>query len=161
MDKLHDLIHDFVEIGVDIVNPVQRSAANMDVSKLKKEFAKMAASRQPRVLFKWISRLRFAPLEMTKGRDGGRDWEVRFCPDEEGGRRVGLAPPPLNRWAKAHPTIYLTHTHGTPFFWTACTGWNGALRSTEQEWHTYLEHRVSHGYNAVESRRRHRILHKQ
>jgi uroporphyrinogen decarboxylase len=36
--SVYDLIPDFIEIGVDILNPVQRSAANMDIETLKKEF---------------------------------------------------------------------------------------------------------------------------
>jgi len=34
------LIGDFIEEGVDILNPVQRSAANMDIATLKREFGK-------------------------------------------------------------------------------------------------------------------------
>ena len=36
--SVHDLIPDLIEIGVDILNPVQVSAANMDSRKLKAEF---------------------------------------------------------------------------------------------------------------------------
>jgi uroporphyrinogen decarboxylase len=35
-----DVIGDFIDIGVDILNPIQRSAANMDIAKMKKEFGK-------------------------------------------------------------------------------------------------------------------------
>ena len=35
-----DLIPDFIEEGVDILNPVQRSAAGMEISRLKREFGK-------------------------------------------------------------------------------------------------------------------------
>ncbi len=45
---------------------------------------------------------------------------------------------------------YLAHADGTPFFWTACTAWNGALKSTEEEWTTYLQHRAEHGYNVIQ-----------
>jgi uroporphyrinogen decarboxylase len=38
--SVYDLIPDFIEEGVDILNPVQRSAAKMDITKLKKEFGK-------------------------------------------------------------------------------------------------------------------------
>jgi uroporphyrinogen decarboxylase len=31
-----DIIGDFIDIGVDILNPIQRSAAKMDVEKMKK-----------------------------------------------------------------------------------------------------------------------------
>jgi uroporphyrinogen decarboxylase len=36
--SVYEIIPDFIEIGVDIINPVQVSAANMDSKKLKKEF---------------------------------------------------------------------------------------------------------------------------
>lgn len=38
--SVYDLIGDLVEIGVDILNPVQVRARNMDTKKLKKEFGK-------------------------------------------------------------------------------------------------------------------------
>lgn len=36
--SVHDIIPDLIEVGVDALNPVQVSAANMDSNKLKKEF---------------------------------------------------------------------------------------------------------------------------
>jgi uroporphyrinogen decarboxylase len=36
--SVYDVIPDFIEIGVDILNPIQRSAAKMDITVLKKEF---------------------------------------------------------------------------------------------------------------------------
>jgi len=36
----YEFIPDFIEIGVDILNPVQVSAGGMDTQKLKKEFGK-------------------------------------------------------------------------------------------------------------------------
>ena len=36
--SVYDLIPDFIEAGVDILNPVQRGAARMDLSRLKREF---------------------------------------------------------------------------------------------------------------------------
>ncbi len=38
--SVYDIIPDLIEIGVDALNPVQRSAANMDLVRLKKEFGK-------------------------------------------------------------------------------------------------------------------------
>jgi len=35
---VYDIVGDLVDIGVDILNPIQRSAAGMDIVKLKKEF---------------------------------------------------------------------------------------------------------------------------
>jgi uroporphyrinogen decarboxylase len=37
---VYDFIPDLIEMGVDILNPVQVSAANMDSKKLKDEFGK-------------------------------------------------------------------------------------------------------------------------
>ena len=37
---VYDLIPDFIEAGVDILSPVQRGAAKMDIETLKKEFGK-------------------------------------------------------------------------------------------------------------------------
>jgi uroporphyrinogen decarboxylase len=37
--SVYELIEDFIEIGVDILNPVQTSAANMELEKLKERFA--------------------------------------------------------------------------------------------------------------------------
>lgn len=36
--SIYDIIPDIIEIGVDVLNPVQRNAANMDIETLKKEF---------------------------------------------------------------------------------------------------------------------------
>lgn len=38
--SVYDLVPDFIDIGVDILNPIQRSAAKMDIVKLKKEFGR-------------------------------------------------------------------------------------------------------------------------
>jgi len=38
--SIYDIIPDFIEVGVDILNPIQRSAAKMDITKLKQEFGK-------------------------------------------------------------------------------------------------------------------------
>jgi hypothetical protein len=47
-------------------------------------------------------------------------------------------------------TYYLTHADGTPFFWLACTAWNGALKSTDSEWDKYLKQRVDNGYSVIQ-----------
>jgi len=108
--------------------------------------------------------------------DGGTRWKVRFCPDETGTwtfqsscsdvKNDGLHnisgqfecvlnASKLDIYKKGviiHPkgSYHLTYSDGTPFFWTACTAWNGALLSTEAEWDTYLQHRVEHGYNVIQ-----------
>jgi hypothetical protein len=38
----------------------------------------------------------------------------------------------------------------TPFFRTACTAWNGAMKSTEVEWETYLKQRRDKHYNVIQ-----------
>lgn len=38
--SIYQFIPDFIEIGIDILNPVQVSAKDMDTKKLKKEFGK-------------------------------------------------------------------------------------------------------------------------
>ena len=46
---------------------------------------------------------------------------------------------------------HLQHADGTPFFWLGDTAWAGAMRSTEQEWTTYLTVRKTQGFNVVQS----------
>lgn len=108
--------------------------------------------------------------------DGGNDWRFRFAPDEIGiwsyrtvcsdQENSGLHDQSgtfecnqndselalYNRGGIVHPpgTYYLTHHDGTPFFWTACTAWNGALKSTKEEWDKYLKHRVDNHYNTIQ-----------
>lgn len=38
--SVYDIIPDLIEVGVEVLNPVQRSAKNMDLKRLKKEFGK-------------------------------------------------------------------------------------------------------------------------
>ncbi|HLW19705.1 MAG TPA: DUF4038 domain-containing protein [Cyclobacteriaceae bacterium] len=45
---------------------------------------------------------------------------------------------------------HLSYSDGTPFFFTACTAWNGALKSTEEEWEQYLSHRAENNYNVIQ-----------
>jgi hypothetical protein len=108
--------------------------------------------------------------------DGGTDWKIRFMPDEPGTwsytttcsdednsglhgqsgsfRVVGNAKDEdiFRRGAIERPDglYYLTYSDGTPFFFTACTAWNGALHSTEEDWDTYLSDRVEKGYNTIQ-----------
>lgn len=108
--------------------------------------------------------------------DGGRDWKVRFCPDEKGtwtfetvcsdAQNKGLHGVKGSFECVANESrldihtkggiirpkgcYYLTHADGTPFFFAACTAWNGALKSTEGEWVHYLKHRAGHGYNVIQ-----------
>ncbi|MDA2931340.1 DUF4038 domain-containing protein [Acidobacteria bacterium AH-259-O06] len=108
--------------------------------------------------------------------DGGRTWKVRFAPDEKGTwsyrtecsdtSNSGLheqtgsfevvehaSPHALYRRGsivRPKGRYYLTYSDGTPFFWTADTAWNGALKSTAEEWRRYLKDRLDKGYNAIQ-----------
>jgi len=92
--------------------------------------------------------------------DGGRDWVVRFSPDqagkwryEFGGQRgsfaVSAAPGPLTLKLSASRR-YLVDANGSPFFWLADTAWNGAIQATGQEWSRYLADRKAKGFTGVQ-----------
>ena len=108
--------------------------------------------------------------------DGDTDWRIRVMLDEVGtwqyttfcsdtantalhrvtGRFECVAPAKTaaiyQRGAitRSPGAYHLMHRDGTPFFFTACTAWNGGLKSTEAEWDTYLQHRKDHHYNTVQ-----------
>lgn len=108
--------------------------------------------------------------------DGGDIWKVRFMPDEigtwtfisnssdkgnsglnqiEGSFECKASESELDLYQKGpiihFPGTYqLRHQDGTPFFWTACTAWNGALKSTQEEWDYYLENRLENSYNTIQ-----------
>ncbi len=108
--------------------------------------------------------------------DGGATWRVRFMPDEPGTwtyitecsdqENAGLhqvrgsfecTDNSSEHEIYTHGAIkrppgsyHLTYSDGTPFFYTACTAWNGALKSTEEEWDTYLQNRVDKGFNTIQ-----------
>ena len=108
--------------------------------------------------------------------DGGNNFFIRFAPDELGTwtfttfcsneKDDGLHKksgsfqcipnssefPIYQRGSLIQPkgTYHLAYQDGTPFFWVACTAWNGALKSTEEEWSTYLQHRVEHTYSVIQ-----------
>lgn len=108
--------------------------------------------------------------------DGGTTFRTRFCPDELGGwtwrtecsdtDNKGLhgvtgsftcvkQASPFDIYTKGglvrpRGSYHLTHADGTPFFWTACTAWNGALKSTDAEWTKYLQQRADTGYNVIQ-----------
>ena len=107
--------------------------------------------------------------------DGDRDWKVRFRPDEVGGwtwtttcsdtenrglhARSGTLtvdrPAPGDLPGTRGPATVrkgdyiLRYADGTPLFWTACTAWNGALKSTPGEWEDYLSDRAAKHYNTI------------
>jgi len=108
--------------------------------------------------------------------DGARIWKARFMPDETGiwhyetkcsdlknqglngqkgsfickvgnhNRDIYKHGPVIN----PKGTYFLSHADGKPFFYLACTAWNGALRSTAEEWDRYLKQRVETGYSAIQ-----------
>ncbi|MGB3779186.1 MAG: DUF4038 domain-containing protein [Tunicatimonas sp.] len=108
--------------------------------------------------------------------DGGTDWRMRVMPDEVGtwsyttfcsdATNAGLhqqtgtfeCQPSVRQYAiyqqgsitRSPGAYHLMHRDGTPFFFTACTAWNGGLKSTDEEWITYLQHRQDHHYNAIQ-----------
>jgi hypothetical protein len=108
--------------------------------------------------------------------DGGNTFKIRFAPDELGTwtyqttcsdkENSGLHQqqgqfnclpnksdlPLYQKGAiqRSKGDYHLSHADGTPFFFTACTAWNGALKSTEKEWEQYLTHRVKNNYNVIQ-----------
>ncbi|MEQ8681598.1 MAG: DUF4038 domain-containing protein [Cyclobacteriaceae bacterium] len=108
--------------------------------------------------------------------DGGNSWKFRFVPDEQGtwtyktfcsdkentgldGQTgtfeciAGKSPHEIYQRGsiKRNPGKYhLSYADGAPFFWLACTAWNGALKSSESEWDQYLTDRKEKGYNTIQ-----------
>jgi hypothetical protein len=121
-----------------------------------------------------------APSGMTKTVrgfwDGGAEWKVRFMPTETGKwswktecsdkENTGLQNQSgtfdcvtnecveslYQKGAIRHEPgkYYLSYADGTPFYWLACTAWNGALKSTDEEWEYYLNHRKKNNYNTIQ-----------
>ena len=108
--------------------------------------------------------------------DDGKIWKVRFLPDEPGNwtwesqcaddKNTGLHNQQgsfvckpngkkdaiFQKGGLTHQAgkYYLSYADGTPFFWMACTAWNGALKSTDEEWQYYLNHRLKNNYNVIQ-----------
>ena len=108
--------------------------------------------------------------------DGGSAWKVRFMPDEAGtwqyqtrtdpvvaglhgqeGRFKAVEEEDATNPLLQHGAVrvsdngrYLAHEDGTPFFWLMDTAWNGALKSTEEGWRTYLDDRLSKGFTGIQ-----------
>jgi len=108
--------------------------------------------------------------------DGAKTWRVRFSPDEIGvwsystsssdpsdkglqdkSGKFECVPYTGERALYEHGAIrlspdrhYLVHADGAPFFWLACTGWNAALLSTDEEWKTYLNDRRNKRFTAIQ-----------
>jgi len=108
--------------------------------------------------------------------DGGQNFKVRFAPDEIGewsfksscskemDRGLHGVTGKFNcikndsqlaiyqRGSIQQPkgTYHLSYSDGTPFFYAGCTAWNGGLKSTVEEWDTYLQHRKDHHYSVIQ-----------
>lgn len=105
--------------------------------------------------------------------DGGNDFKIRFSPDELGtwtyqthssdkglDQQTGKfdcsrSTSKLTLYQKgaikrSKGDYHLSYSDGTPFFFTACTAWNGALKSTKEEWEQYLTHRAKNNYNVIQ-----------
>ncbi|MCU0362153.1 MAG: DUF4038 domain-containing protein [Bacteroidales bacterium] len=108
--------------------------------------------------------------------DGGLIWKARFMPAETGtwkfrtncsdvkneglhGREgsFNCQYRPDSRSIYRHGSIirqagqyHLAHSDGTPFFYLGCTAWNGALKSTAEEWEKYLADRAGLGYSVIQ-----------
>ena len=106
--------------------------------------------------------------------DGGKTWRVRFSPSVIGGWKWrsrceddaslddksgtfecvpyhGKNPfynhGPVKVSDNGH---YLMHTDGVPFFWLVDTAWNGALKSTEEDWDRFLDDRVAKSFTGIQ-----------
>ena len=108
--------------------------------------------------------------------DGDEDFKIRFAPDEVGiWKFVTSCSDEKNKGLdqqegefevvtsksehllfkkgaiqRSKGNYHLTYADGTPFFLTACTAWNGALKSTEEEWDKYLKQRSANNYNVIQ-----------
>lgn len=108
--------------------------------------------------------------------DGGRDWKVRFAPDEVGhwyfsttcsdrnnaglhrqeGSFYCLPSARRTRFEQHGPITvaadgtHFVHSDSTPFFWLADASWNGPLQSAKEEWADYLAERAAQGFTAIE-----------
>lgn len=108
--------------------------------------------------------------------DGKRSWKVRFMPDEKGlwrwtteasdksdgglhGQSGSFKCTDNDRTHAIYRNgaitrrpglFHMEHADGTPFFFSACTAWNGTLKSTDEEWSYYLNHRFNNHYSVIQ-----------
>lgn len=106
---------------------------------------------------------------------GGSEWRVRFAPVLAGPWRYeSICSDTTNRGlhgrkgeflctAPLGETVFstrgsvkvsrdkrhLVHEDLSPFFWLGDTAWNGALKSTPEDWKTYLDTRAQQKYSAI------------
>lgn len=105
--------------------------------------------------------------------DGDSTWKVRFSPEKTGRWtwRTVCSEPSLDgksgsfevkRYTGSNPLYrrgaprvspdrrHFVQADGTPWFWLACTGWNSALMSTDEEWDRYLADRAAKKFTAIQ-----------
>jgi len=108
--------------------------------------------------------------------DGAKTWRLRFAPNATGrwtyktfcsdGKNQGLngksgefvcsEGTSKTRFTQHGPIRVsddersLVHEDGTPFFYLGDTAWNGALRSTPEEWAQYIKERTRQKFTAVQ-----------
>jgi hypothetical protein len=101
--------------------------------------------------------------------DGGRSWRARLRGDESGSwtwraessdaANAGLAAHGTIEHGDARPPrvlkasedgTHLVDEAGQPFFWLADTAWNGALRSRDEDWQTYLALRAKQRFTVIQ-----------
>jgi hypothetical protein len=106
--------------------------------------------------------------------DGAGNWKVRFSPDETGEWTYQSRCPVdsgLDHQTGAFDCIpytgdnslyqhgfiklsdngyHLKYADGDPFFWLGDTAWNGPLLSSDEDWDTYLQDRVSKGFTVIQ-----------
>ena len=105
---------------------------------------------------------------------GGKTWKVRFSPSVVGdwtwrsqcGTDASLndkfgtfkcvpyrGDNPLYRHGPLKVSDdghYLAHADGTPFFWLVDTAWNGALKSSGEDWARFLDDRVKKSFTGIQ-----------
>lgn len=98
--------------------------------------------------------------------DGGRVWRVRILCEQQGTYRINAHSSDGKRWGEqtviatdhlAPPRMRVSddRTHfvdgdGSPWFYLADTAWNGALRSSDADWKTYLDTRRKQRFNTIQ-----------
>lgn len=102
--------------------------------------------------------------------DGEFNWKIRFMPEELGQYKFyflnqnkvkkysfksiknnsKFAVYTKGKIIHQKGNYHLSHHDGSPFFYLGCTAWNGALRSTDEEWDVYLEHRKTNNFNVIQ-----------
>lgn len=108
--------------------------------------------------------------------DGGKNWKVRYTPEETGtytwkAKSSDASDKTLNaqtgkftvaKYSGSNPLYqageprlsfdrhYLVQQGGKPWFFLSDTAWNGALLSTDEEWTRYLADRAAKKFTAVQ-----------